>query len=196
MPPKNKTVISVGKDKNNTRERDPIRRGKKSYNIDELEEELGGVANNWGVYIITPYQNLDKSGRTVFKIGMSKGLKKRTDNYLTYFPHIMFHSFLTGFDEDKEKLQLFRDVTNIEKKVINGIYEKDDKARKLYFKQREVASEWIYTKSSIIDAVCLELVEKYELEYKGYEDNFNETVLNDYKENLPDAIFIGKVIFS
>lgn len=196
MPPKNKTTINIGRDNSNTRARDPIKRGKKSYNIDELDDELGGVSENWGVYIITPYQNLDRSGRTVFKVGMSQGLKKRTDNYLTYFPHIMFHSFLTGFDENKDKLQIFRDVSNIEKKVINGIYEKDKRARKLYFKQREVASEWLYTKSSIIDAVCLELVEKYELDYKGYEDNFNESVLDDYNKNLPDAVFVGKIIFT
>lgn len=196
MPPKKTTVITIGKDNSNTREKDPIRRGKKRYNIDELEAELGGVANHYGVYIITPYQNLDNTGRTVFKVGMSKGLKKRTDNYLTYFPSIMFHSFITGFDEDREKLEIERDVKQIEKEVIEKIHNRDKRSRKLYFKQREVASEWVYTKSSIIDDVCKEIVEEYELQYKGYEDNFNETVKDDYEKNLPEAVFIGKVIFS
>ena len=188
--------MTIGKDNSNTREKDPIKRGKKRYNIDQLEAELGGVANHWGVYIITPYQNLDNTGRTVFKVGMSRGLKRRTDNYLTYFPSIMFHSFITGFDEERTKEDIESDVKLIEKKVIEQIHQKDKRSRKLYFQQRVVASEWVYTKSSIIDEVCLEIAEEYELQYKGYEDNFNETVKDDYQENLPEAIFIGKVVFT
>ena len=196
MPPKKTTVITIGKDNSNTREKDPIKRGKKRYNIDQLEAELGGVANHWGVYIITPYQNLDNTGRTVFKVGMSRGLKRRTDNYLTYFPSIMFHSFLTGFDEERTKEDIESDVKQIEKEVIEKIHNRDKRSRKLYFQQRVVASEWVYTKSSIIDEVCLEIAEEYDLQYKGYEDNFNETVKDDYEKNLPEAIFVGKILFS
>ena len=123
-------------------------------------------------------------------------INEPTDNYLTYFPHIMFHSFLTGFDEEQDDKKIRRDVTKIEKKVIEGIYKKDNRARMLYFKQREVASEWIYTKTSIIDEICLELAGEYELEYKGYDDDFNKTILDDYNEHLPEAIFIGKIIFT
>ena len=108
----------------------------------------------------------------------------------------MFHSFITGLDEDREKLEIERDVKHMEKEVIEKIHKRDKRSRKLYFKQREVASEWVYTKSSIIDDVCKEIVEEYDLQYKGYIDNFNETVKDDYEKNLPEAIFVGKVVFT
>ena len=211
--------ITVGKDNANTRDNDPTTRKKKIYNIDNIDEELGNISNAAGVYVLSPYSNLDDKGRTVFKIGMSLNLKTRTDNYLTMFPSINFHSFITGFDDKEYKefkkdnkknkdvdvndinnekvkrLKLFREVHNIEKKLIDEIHKRDVRSRKLYFRQREVASEWIYTKSSIIDEIALEICNEYKLEHKGYESNYNEFLTDEYNRNLPNSIFVGKIIF-
>jgi len=214
------THIRVGKDNSNTRKNDPIKRKKKSYNIDEIDKELGNISNAAGVYILSPYANLDDHGRTVFKIGMSLNLKKRTDNYMVMFPSINFHSFITGFDDAEYKefkkknkdnkeivvddlnnekikrLKLFREINEIEKKLIDRIYERDQRSRKLYFRQREVASEWIYTKAKYIDEVALEICEEYELEHKGYDNNYNEYLKDEFQLDAPKAIFIGKIIFT
>lgn len=212
-----KTIITLGKDNSNTRERDFTKRAHKKYNIDDIDHELKDISKHAGVYILSPYSNLDRSKRTVYKIGMSLQLKTRCDNYLTYFPMVHFHSFVVGFkdseykkfqknnpevtlddlDDDKvKKLKLFRTVAEIEKKIIDKIFEKDKKSRKLQFAQRTVHSEWIYTKSSVIDEVCLEICDEYKLDHKGYVDEYNDTILKYYNDNLPDTIFVGKILFT
>ena len=220
MQNNNTTIFTIGKDNSNTRDNDPTRRKKKKYNIDDIDDELGNISNAAGIYILSPYANLDTHGRTVFKIGMSMNLKTRTDNYLTMFPSINFHSFITGFDDTEYKefkkknktnkeinvndindervkrLKLYREVHEIEKELIKRIHDKDKKSRKLYFKQREVASEWIYTKSSIIDKIALEICTENNLQHKGYESNYNDFLLEEYEHNLPGCIFTGKIIFT
>ena len=64
----------------------PTKGKKKVYNTDDIDKELGNISKASGIYILTPYQNLDDSGRVVLKIGMSTNLKTRCDNYLTMFP--------------------------------------------------------------------------------------------------------------
>ena len=212
-----KTLITIGKNNSNTREQDNTKRAKKHYNIEDIDTELGNIKNYGGVYILTPYTNLDDSGRGVFKIGMSLNLKNRCDNYLTYFPTIFFHSFIVGFNDSEYKkfkkdnpnitdddinnnkvrnLKLFRAIEKVEKELIQKIFKRDKKSRRLQFTQREVFSEWIYTKSKYIDDIALELVQEYSLEYKGYSDNFNETITEYYQETLPEIIYCGKVSFN
>ena len=93
-------------------------------------------------------------------------------------------------------LKLFRAIEKVEKELIQKIFKRDKKSRRLQFTQREVFSEWIYTKSKYIDEIALELVQEYSLEYKGYSDNFNETITEYYQETLPEIIYCGKVLFN
>ena len=211
------TIIEVGKDTSNTRANDFTKRAKKSYNIDELDNELKHISKFGGVYVLSPYANLDDKGRSVFKIGMSLQLKTRCDNYLTYFNMVHFHSFIVGFKDSEyikfkknnpelnfddnennkiKKLELFRAIAKVEKELIDGIFKLDKKSRKLQFAQRGVNSEWIYTKSKYIDIVALELAEKYNLQHKGYADNYDETITKYYNDTLPDIIFCGKILFN
>ena len=148
---------------------------------------------------------------------MSLHLKTRLSNYLTYFPMIFVHSFIVGFkdseykkfknnnpsitDDDLEndkvkKLELFRQVAKVEKELISTILLRDIKSRRLQFTERVVPSEWIYTKSKYIDDIALEIVNKYELQHKGYADDFNNTITDYYKTTQPDIIFCGKILFN
>ena len=119
------TIITIGKDNANTRQRDFTKRAKKHYIIDDIDEELGKISKYAGVYILSPYSNLDTHGRTVFKIGMSLQLKARLDSYLIYFPMVHYHSFLVGF-KDSEYKKFQKDNPNI---TIDDL--ENDKIKKL-----------------------------------------------------------------
>ena len=135
---------------------------------------------------------------------------------------INFHSFIVGFNDSEykkfkktnpnidendldnakiQKLELFRAVSKIEKELIDEILLIDKKSRRLQFTQREVASEWVFTKSDYIDKAALTIIERYNskhegnLQHKGYDTDYNRTVYEDYKEELPEAIFVGKIVF-
>ena len=104
-------------------------------------------------------------------------------------------------NEKIQKLELFRAVSKIEKQLIDEILLIDKKSRRIQFTQREVASEWVFTKSEYIDKAALRIIERYNLQnagnlqHKGYDTDYNRTVYEDYKEELPDAIFVGKIVF-
>jgi hypothetical protein len=51
--------------------------------VSVLRDEL--LIHGPGIYAHTPYQNLDKKGRLLYKIGESSDLVTRIDNYHTYF---------------------------------------------------------------------------------------------------------------
>lgn len=75
---------------------------KKQHAIDSLPDFKYKDGDS-GLYGITPFANLDKHGKTMFKVGLGVDLKKRLDEYHTYFPMgYWYKDLLANPDEEKE----------------------------------------------------------------------------------------------
>ena len=65
--------------------KNPTHFGKHPYEHDPREIVKGG-----GVYCYLPFDNLDRSGNSMFKIGMTTNFRKRENNYHTSLPQGMW----------------------------------------------------------------------------------------------------------
>ena len=175
----------------------------KKYNVlDEIDDELGSFTMSAGLYSFSPFHP-DKNGYTVFKIGVSmSSVRRRVDNYITYYPKgVYYNGFLTGFQEEN-KIKLKRKIEQVEKEIFYMLdnYKKDEKSKMVISTQRiknNSKTEWIYTKAKYIDEVFDVMAEKYNLIYKGYDNDFNLYVKNDFKnikKNLK-PYFKGEILF-
>lgn len=153
-----------------------------------------------GLYAILPFDNSERNGKTIIKIGLSMGpLYKRIAQYHTYYRNGLY---ILGLLEDppfkingfKTKELFYR---HIEKEMISIIVRLGGVRLKALTSERY--SEWIYAKPIWVHKAFQELVKKYldndeggafhPFELKGVIDKYYNDNINKKTTHVGEIIF-------
>ena len=150
--------------------------------------------NGNGIYCFFPFDNLDKNGYGVFKIGMSMNFHKRIANYHTYLPEgVYYKCFLENPTKNQNDMTLKNYYTMIEKEIFNKILLLGGKAISMNIRYKdEGRTEWVYANEKIIEKAFDDAYKKYKGDLTiGILDNLEE----ERKKLMKKKIFKGEIIF-
>jgi hypothetical protein len=184
---------------------------KKTYVIDDLGIKGGGV------YCFMPFDNVDKKGMAVFKVGMSINFKNRIESYHTYFPNGVY---MIEFLEEppipkewnpKKEGKISNYYKKLEKIVIDDIdkqLKEDNKLGKRITTSTRVKkggkTEWFYTKVGVIREafkVAQHYANSVSKKYKLHDNNLHPFTINNRELNnklVKDeetSSYVGKLVF-
>ena len=148
-----------------------------------------------GIYAFLPFDNLDKKGKGVFKIGMTGNFHNRIGNYHTYLPEgVYFKCFLKNPKKLRGDLSLEKYYKKIEKEIFKGIVDEGGKAISMSIRWRnEGKTEWVYASEEQIENA-------FDTAYRKYGGDLNIGELDhlpDLRKQLQrNKIYKGEVFFT
>lgn len=171
----------------------------KKYSV--FRDELDIKHPNGGIYCFMAFEYLDKDKKAVFKIGQTtRELRKRGDNYHTYFP--MGVSTVANLENPTKGLKNKTDVgkkkhyEKIEKFIMNYIIaEKGGYQIISTAKSKDAGkTEWVYTDLESIHEAFQDAEEEFGGKLKAYhlDDKEYDEVR---KKKLRDKHYIAKIIY-
>jgi len=178
-----------------------------------IYDQLG--VKGGGVYCFAPFDNVDATKRTIFKVGKANNFKARNESYLTMFPGgVYIVAFLENPRVIKSEVTKSKTYLYIEREImedLDAIQEKDPeqcrrilstaRVRNWNVDHKKGHTEMFYTKESIIRRVFKKAHEEYGGKLhlfflEGRENKKNFSINDNLKKDmaiLPN--FVGKVIF-
>ena len=168
----------------------PTHFGKHAYNHEKRDRVEGG-----GVYAYLPFDNLDKDGKSMFKIGMTTNFHKRENNYHTSLPQGVWRAATLQNPTKKKSYSgktekdLVAHYTQIEKQIFKDIRHAGGKvlSKDHRRKYNEGETEWIYTDEKNIESA-------FDSAYLKYGGRLTIGTLNKLPHEK-DATFVGKIYF-
>jgi len=148
-----------------------------------------------GIYAFFPFDNLDKNGFGVFKIGMTGNFHNRIGNYHTYLPEgVYYKCFLENPTEKQNNMSLKNYYTMIEKEIFSDILRLGGKVISMNIRYKdEGKTEWVYANEKIIEKAFNEA-------YKKYKGDLTIGMLNNLqkerKKLMKNKIFKGEIFFT
>jgi hypothetical protein len=155
------------------------------------------LKNKNGLYCFLPYENLDKKGKAIFKIGMTtQDFANRIENYHSYYPMGVYMVFFLSFskkrvstDVDKKKEQLKLEKSrfeSIEKELFELVVKNEGKRIKFPSRPSQswmFPSEWFYTDIQTLQT-SFEEIQKI---HGGKLLSFHlDDIANNFKNNKKD----------
>jgi T5orf172 domain len=169
--------------------KNPTHFGKHAYKHEPRDSVTGG-----GVYAYLPFDNLDKDGKSIFKIGMTTNFHKRENNYHTSLPQGVWRAATLQNPTEKAysgktEEDLAAHYVKIEKKIFKDIRDYGGKvlSKNHRRKYNEGETEWIYTNEDNIEKA-----------FNVAEDKYGGHLTIGTLNKLPkekDATFVGKIYF-
>lgn len=164
---------------------------------DYIERE---VVPGGGVYAFFVFDELDKKGKGVYKIGMATSFQKRIAGYHTYLPGGLYYKCLLENPSLKREGKSDKVYyTMIEKEIFKDIKERGGKVIEMKIRKRDYGeTEWIYADEKAV-------VEAFDRAYKKYGgknthlhviENLNKELKPIARELKKDPIFEGKIFFT
>jgi hypothetical protein len=162
---------------------------KKTVLKDDLNIKKGGL------YCFCPFNNLDTYNKTVFKIGISKNLNNRLEQYHTYYPISLYIVDILECPELTTRAK----YVEIEKFIVE--YLKENNAFQIHSTTRvrnlneikEGATEWFYTTFKVIHEAFEAAHRKYNGELLPHQEIKMNYRYNKLIKNEPN--YIGKIVF-
>lgn len=158
-----------------------------------------------GVYSFSPYQEFDKHGWSVFKIGISLNINKRIDGYHTSFPmglwitDILHNIPLQRQTRNSPKVSERKHLEEIERFIFEELIARGGKAIYSTTRFRDAnqsgqgRTEWIYCDPD-------DLADVFLLAHDMWKGKLLKSTLNQQdmrrnkRENMKKPHFIGKII--
>ena len=172
----------------------------KKYSV--FRDELGIDHVNGGIYCFMAFEYFDKNNKAVFKIGQTtRELRKRGDNYHTYFP-----MGVTTIASLANPTRCLKNYSNME--VRKKHYEKIEKVIMKYVIENggyQIIStakmkdngktEWVYTTQKIIDDAFEEAHTKFGGELEIEFDLKHEEYVQERRNKLSGNNYLAKIIY-
>ena len=116
-----------------------------------------------GVYCFFPFDQLDKKGFGVFKIGMTTSFDNRIRNYHTYLPKGMFFKcFLNNPTKKKSGMELAAYYKLIEKEIFEHVKALGGQVITMDIRKHNYGeTEWIYANEKMIEKAFDDAFDKY-----------------------------------
>lgn len=146
-----------------------------------------------GVYAYLPFDNLDKKGKSMYKIGMTKNFYKRESNYHTYLPKGMWQvAFLVKPTKYKPSDDNNKYYAMVERWIFKRVIALGGKVLSEHYRSRNKGeTEWVYTDEDTIHTAF----EEAQKRFGGKEILFDTNAgLPDSKDKR-DARFVGEIFF-
>ena len=153
-----------------------------------------------GIYAFYPFDNLDKHGKGVFKIGMTASqFHKRISGYHTYLPQgVYMKCFLknpTKLIENYNTTESHRTYYQaIERDIFNDIKSRGGEPIWMAIREKnEGFTEWIYASEKMIE----QSFRKAQRKWGGrFEDaNLEQGISENIKQLKKDSFFKGEIYF-
>jgi hypothetical protein len=168
-----------------------------------LRDEL--MIKGGGVYCFLPFDNIDKFGNAVFKIGVAIDFNSRTEQYHTYYPlGVYFVAFLKEprtpiHLRGKKQITTKEQYLKIEKYVLEYLVDHGGENIKSTTRTRELneklegKTEWVYAGEKLIHKAFVEAQKNYGGEVMLYSlKGINKKAVNKEKI-IPN--YEGKIIY-